>query len=312
VTVLLTFERTHLLRAAVESVLGQTRPPDHVIVIDNGTRAAEVLFDEVSDGRLEVLTTGDNLGPAGGYAFGFEHALIAGADKIWVVDDDDIPDQDCLAHLLEKSEGNDVVFPLQFKPDRLQGYPPSWNGPLIDADAIRIGGLPRADLFFWAEDTEFFSRLRDHGVAIRKAPAAMMLHVNPDTHARGEARDWRLYYEVRNTLWLRLRHRKVTRHQAWMALRAVGGKLVNIVLREPHKVASMSLWTRGVGDFALGRLGRRVDPANWPPPADRDAHARTRSVTAIETRYPRSRPAATADRSTVGSSRMRQSAVTET
>jgi GT2 family glycosyltransferase len=263
VAVILTYERDELLRKAVTAVLGQSRPPDELLVVDNGTQAAPVLAPEVEAGTLTVLPTGSNLGPAGGYAFAFEQALARGADKVWVVDDDLEPNSDCLARLLAHADGVDVVFPLQYKPSGEEGFPPSWNGPLIDAAAIREYGLPRADLFFWAEDSEFFGRLAGNGVPLRKARDAIVMHWNPERRIRGAARDWRLYYEVRNLLWLRVRHRTFSPRQWWRAFRAVTGKLVRIVLYEPSKGRSLRLWWWGVQDFALGRMGRRVDPADW-------------------------------------------------
>jgi GT2 family glycosyltransferase len=186
-----------------------------------------------------------------------------GAAKVWTIDDDDVPDPTCLERLLAASQGVDVVFPLQRKPQKVQGFPPSWNGPLIDAGAIRAVGVPRADLFFWAEDTEFFYRVRMAGIPIRQAPDATLFHANPEDRPRGSGRDWRLYYEVRNLLWFRIRVRKGTPRQLWRAARALFGKLGAILLLEPGKGASLRLWWLGVRDFALNRMGRRIDPQTW-------------------------------------------------
>ena len=258
--VILTYRRDELLRRAVEAVLAQDRPPDRVLVVDNADMAGAALAGIEG---VDIVTTGSNLGPAGGYAFAFERALADGAAKVWVVDDDVVPEAACLGRLLAASDGVDVVFPLQRKPGRDRGFPPSWNGPLIDAEAIRRAGPPRADLFFFAEDTEFFHRLARHGVPIRRQPDAVVMHLNPEDRVRGTRRDWRLYYEVRNGLWIRLRDRDRSLRQLWRALRMVAGKLVSIVLLEPGKAASLRLWWMGVQDFRRGRLGVVVDPAEW-------------------------------------------------
>ncbi|MEY2423212.1 MAG: hypothetical protein QOI95_3279 [Acidimicrobiaceae bacterium] len=255
-----TFRRTDLLRAAIASVLGQTRRPDAIVVVDNGDVATSVLA-RVSG--VEVVKADSNLGPAGGYALGFGLALERGADKIWVVDDDDEAEPECLERLLSASSGNDVVIPFQRKPDRDQGFPPSWNGPLFDAAAVRAAGLPRADLFFWAEDTEYFLRIARAGIPVRHAPDAMMLHQNPLARVKGAQRDWRLYYEIRNGLWLRLKVRDRTFKQYLRSFLLVTRTLLSIVLLERGKRASLRLWWMGVSDFARGHLGKRVDPATW-------------------------------------------------
>lgn len=260
VVVILTYRRQALLRGAVAAVQAQTRPPDRVLVIDNDELAAAAL-EGVAD--VEILRTGENLGPAGGYATGFRAALERGADKIWVVDDDTEADPSCLAALLAASEGVDVVVPFQRKPDGPQGFPPSWNGPLIDAAAVRAVGLPRSELFFWAEDTEYFLRLRRAAVPIRRTAEAGILHVNPEVRRRGSARDWRLYYEVRNGLWYRLRAQPLTVHRVVRAAQLALRPLLSILVLEPVKARSLRLWWMAIRDVARDDLGKRVDPQAW-------------------------------------------------
>lgn len=276
VSVILTYRRQELLRGTVAAVLAQTRRPDLVLVVDNDEQAGAAL-DGVEG--VEILITGENLGPAGGYAVGFRSALERGADKIWVVDDDTVPDPSCLATLLGASRGADVVIPFQRKPGRRQGFPPSWNGPLLDAAAVRAAGLPRAELFFWAEDTEFFLRLRRAGIPIRRSTEAGVLHLNPEDRRRGSARDWRLYYEVRNGLWYRLRAQPLTVHRVARAVQLAVRPLLSIVVLEPAKGPSLRLWWMAIRDVATNDLGKRVDPQTWS-----EGHAPERNRTARRTR----------------------------
>jgi GT2 family glycosyltransferase len=263
VAVIVTYRRDELLRACVEAVAGQSRPPDAILVVDNDHLAKTVVGERPG---LDVVETGDNLGPAGGYELGFALALERGADAVWTVDDDVRPDPACLERLLKARPQGDVLVPLQRKPDRVRGHPPSWNGVLFAADAIRSVGYPRGDLFFWAEDTEYFSRLRAAGHRVRPVPEAVVFHANPEDRPRGSARDWRLYYEVRNGLYVRLKLRPRTAKGTWRAWRGAVGKLGAIVVLEPYKRRSLGLWWRGVRDYRRGRLGKVVAPEDWPPP----------------------------------------------
>lgn len=262
VAVVVTYRRTELLRRCVDSVLGQTRPPELVLVVDNGGLAREVLG---ARSGVEIVETGENLGPAGGYEVGFREALEREPAWIWAVDDDVEPEDDCLQLLLAAGETGRarVLMPRQLKPGGERGFPPSWNGPLVAADVVRRIGLPRGDLFFWAEDTEYFHRAREAGFPRTGVPDAVVHHRNPEDRARGSARDWRLYYEVRNTLELRLRIRRLTTKGALRALGAVLRKLGAIVFLEPNKGRSLRLWWWGVRDFARHRMGRVVDPETW-------------------------------------------------
>jgi GT2 family glycosyltransferase len=255
VAVVVTYRRRELLRGCVDAIAAQTRAPDLVLVVDNGGIAREVLGDRAD---VRIVETGENLGPAGGYARGFADALADGADRIWAVDDDVEPAPECLARLL--AAGAEIAVPLQRKPGGVRGFPPSWNGPLFAADVVREVGLPRADLFFWAEDTEYVVRMRAAGHRRTHVAAAEVLHHNPGARDRRDPRDWQLYYEVRNTLELRLCGRRRTVRGVARAVGTVLGKLGAIVLFVPNKGASLRLWWRGVRDFAGGRMGRIVEP----------------------------------------------------
>jgi rhamnopyranosyl-N-acetylglucosaminyl-diphospho-decaprenol beta-1,3/1,4-galactofuranosyltransferase len=258
VAVVVTYRRDELLRRCIEAIAGQTRPPDLTLVVDNGGIAREVLSERPG---VEVLEPGENLGPAGGYSLGFTEALARDAAAIWTVDDDVVPEPACLERLVTAWSGGAVVaVPLQRKPGGVRGFPPSWNGPLFDAGAVREVGVPRADLFFWAEDTEYVARLRANGHRRTHVPEAVVLHLNPRARRRGQARDWQLYYEVRNTLEYRLRIRRRTVKGVARALGGVLGKLASIVVLEPGKRRALRWWWWGVRDFRSGRLGRVVEP----------------------------------------------------
>lgn len=273
--VVVTYRRTDLLVRCVDAVLGQSRPPELLLVIDNGGLAREVLGELATEPgatvEVEVVETGENLGPAGGYEAGFRMALERGADKIWTVDDDVVADRGCLQALLAASSGPDVCIALQRKRERdgagewERGHPPSWNGVLFDARVVRSVGLPRGDLFFWAEDTEFSTRIRRAGFPIRQVREASVLHLNPMARERGASRDWQLYYEIRNGLYVRRKLRPFTWKGWWRAWRGALGKLGAIVLLEPNKRRSLGLWWRGYRDYRKGRLGRVVDPETWRP-----------------------------------------------
>jgi hypothetical protein len=263
-----TYRRTDLLASCIEAICTQTREPDVILVIDNDHLARDVLAGRDADHRISLIETGENVGPAGGYEIGFREAMRLGAGKIWAVDDDVEPARDCLEQLLRA--GADVAVPLQRKPDGVRGFPPSWNGPLFDAEVVRAAGLPRKDLFFWAEDTEYVYRCRRAGYRRTHVGAAEVLHKNPGARGRRAPRDWQLYYEVRNTLEYRLRIRRRTLKGILRAVGGVAGKLLSIIFLEPQKRRSLRLWWKGVRDFRAGRLGRRVDPATWGPPAGTD------------------------------------------
>ncbi len=69
--VLVTHNRHDVLQETLDVVLAQTRPPDSVLVVDNGSSdgtAARLACDE----RVRCLPLKDNLGPSGGFATALE------------------------------------------------------------------------------------------------------------------------------------------------------------------------------------------------------------------------------------------------
>ena len=261
VAVVVTYKRPEVARC-VRLLRAQTRPPEDILVVDNGGEARAALAD---DPDVRIVDTGENLGPAGGYGVGFASALDMGADKIWALDDDSEPDRSCLERLLAHHPGTArILVPRQVKPLGWEGFPPSWHGPLIDAEVVRTIGLPRADLFFWAEDTEFYERAAAAGFVLQRVPDAEVFHPDTTDRSRGDARSWRLYYEVRNSLELRFRILRGRRtkpfYRGIRTIYRIVGKAAAIVLFEPRKVSSLRMWWWGIRDFRRRRFGRVLEP----------------------------------------------------
>ncbi len=97
---LLTFNRPEALRLALEALLSQSRPPEVVVVVDNGvSNDIRALVADFSGVLYD--TPGENLGSAGGVAFGLQRLHALGLDWLYSVDDDTPP----LTHdTLEKLE----------------------------------------------------------------------------------------------------------------------------------------------------------------------------------------------------------------
>src|ERR671917_1701911 len=91
IAVVVTRHRRDLLAKSLAVLGEQTRPPDHLVVVDNGP-------DDPAEGVVEdcpipstYLPSLRNLGGAGGFAPGILHALALGAAGGWPADDDGRP-----------------------------------------------------------------------------------------------------------------------------------------------------------------------------------------------------------------------------
>ena len=296
--VVVTFKRKHLLRECLRALQLQSRPVDLILVVDNASNDATVesLAREFPD--IEVLVLQQNVGAAGGSHAGMKHAFEAGFDWIWIMDDDGTPAPDCLELLLSAKTGDEaeVLVPVQ----RDSGGRPygvqMWNrfyvevtreiiagerpnrgkylfafvGPLIGRGVIEKIGLPRREFFIWFDDYEFGLRLQSElGARVQVVPSANFYHdLGGKTREvrllgrkslRNESPAWKTYYGSRNHLFTVLRTRKSAREVGWFLVRETW-LLIGDVMHEPDRWKRMRLRFRGLGDGALGRLGKRVKP----------------------------------------------------
>ena len=193
--VVVTFNRRGLLEQCLAALLAQTVPCARIILIDNASidDTADYLSG-LNDPRVAAYGLSKNTGGAGGFNVGMRLAFAQGADHVWIMDDDVIPDPTALAALLEgaqalKGRGVDPAFTasvvrtpegvISNVPDvdlreNGLGYP-DWPAHL-DLAALPISratfvsvlipravvaqfGLPLAPMFIWGDDTEYTLRI---------------------------------------------------------------------------------------------------------------------------------------------------------
>lgn len=142
-------ERERLLRQVLDAVrgIGVTK----VVVVDNG--AAWPIKSELTIAHhdfVDVVEMGENTGSAKGYATGIKRALDLGADYIWLLDDDNCPQNDTLPVLLRRYEDarrnnkSDIVAVMPLRPIGQEGVPLSGLQPRHSSYCgFHIADLPR-------------------------------------------------------------------------------------------------------------------------------------------------------------------------
>lgn len=224
--VIVTYNRKELLRECLQAVLSQTRPPDHVLVVDNastdGTR--EMLREEFRE--VEVLALPENQGGAGGFHEGMKRAYEEGYEWIWVMDDDTVPTITALEELLKAQKCLEdkglvchaVGSRVLWKDGRLHPMNIPWVNPFLNVTAcatkgviltsfvsvlvsrwaISQKGLPRKELFVWNDDWEFFLRIGKAYFASK----SVVMHKTKAFYTPADSTNGRYYYQARNRLWL--------------------------------------------------------------------------------------------------------------
>jgi GT2 family glycosyltransferase len=255
----LTHNAPEALDRCLSAIDAQTRPPDRVLVVDNASVPPAVVGNRVLD--VELLRDERNSGPAGGHAVGLERFLESGGDVAWVMDDDCVPEPDCLAALLVRLDaepGGGLVFPFWIDAETGRGlFRPAWCGFVIDRATVERIGLPRADFVWWAEDTEYLQWRPHHtGIRVEEDREARVLHQRVRWVTTKPA--WKYYYEVRNTIYFRLYLQRKPYTRFKRMFRTLVKLLGHILTREEHKLAKLTAYFRGVFDGLTGRLGLRM------------------------------------------------------
>lgn len=195
IAVILTFNRKDLLECSLAAVMAQTRACDQVLVVDNASQdGTSEMLAERDDPGVTAYRLSCNRGAAGGFNAGFRLAYQHGADLVWMMDDDVIPNPDALERLLDAgsllrsldirhsflistafSESGAVTNTptLSLKLNRI-GYR-EWPGLLayglvpvdratfvsilVPREVLLEYGLPLSEMFIWGEDAEFTLRI---------------------------------------------------------------------------------------------------------------------------------------------------------
>jgi len=252
--VIVTFNDPVALDSCLKSILRQTRLPETLIIVDNGSSPPAVLPSGLGP-QVELVRVRHNSGPAGGFADGLDRFLRTRAELAWVMDDDCRPRPAALAQMLGESDLGDVVLLPTLVSAGLAVKLPAWCGVLIPRSVVAAVGTPRRDFVWWMEDTEYIQwRIPQAGFCVRYCGAI----VDSDHPRRlGEKPGWKYYYEARNATYYRLwlnggnRRKRMSR----LLIRVPLG----IVLRgEVHAMKKVGYHFRGVFDGVFGRLGMRV------------------------------------------------------
>ncbi len=115
-------DRGHFLELMLRAALAQG--VEKIIVVNNGSQwDVAAMIATIDNVRIDLISLEHNLGSAGGYAMGIACARAQGANLIWLLDDDNLPQENCLTELLGAygtaltEVSRDSLAVLAFRPD---------------------------------------------------------------------------------------------------------------------------------------------------------------------------------------------------
>ena len=225
--VIVTYNRLELLKSCLQSVQGQSRKPEEIIVINNGS--TDNTKEWLSAQNVTTYTK-ENNGGAGGFSYGIKTAYNNGTDWIWLMDDDVFPANDALQQLVNALEDlgdqqekvgflaskvlwtdNSVhemnktyVLEDQKKLEKLtlsdnKNLPfvqfATFVSMLLSAKAVEKVGLPIKEYFIWCDDIEYSKRIVANGLAGLLVGSSVVIHKSPTNNPSN------VFYDPKSSIW---------------------------------------------------------------------------------------------------------------
>ena len=222
IAVVVTYNRQKLLSECITALRNQTRKPDAILVVNNGsTDDTEAWLQSQPD---LITITQKNLGSSGGFNTGISWAYKNSYTWIWCMDDDGYPKEDALENILApaldmlclrncavlnkedkktfvwKTKDYKTIDAVDCKIINGIGHP--FNGTMLNRNIVERVGLPKPALFLWGDETEYYLRIvKKNNIpvctiagSIHYHPAAGFTYKN-DWHYLST---WKMYFYIRN------------------------------------------------------------------------------------------------------------------
>lgn len=179
-----------------------------------------------------IIINQRNTGSSGGQHTAFKYAIDKHYNVLWAMDDDVLPELDCLEKLLEDYSDDKIILPLRYGVDgkvffnetkiynftnpfsslwekiidesdlsqkliKVDG--PTFEGPLVPVNIIKKIGLPDKTFFIFGDDGEFFLRAKKNNYLSylsTKARLNRQLEAPKSEISFG----WKEYYAFRNII----------------------------------------------------------------------------------------------------------------
>ena len=239
-TIIVTFNRKELLIKCINAVLGQSYLPKTVYIIDNAsTDGTEEFLKEkglhhglVNGVTIRYERLPKNSGGAGGFHAGMKLAHENGCDAVWMMDDDGLPDKDCLKNLLPHLNHHDYLSPMviDIQDEKMMAFEGCtvseflkrkeggmvkdcanpFNGILYSKRLMDEIGYPKKEMFIWGDEINYDKRARKAGFqpvmvvnAIHRHPLNRQMTVNylGQRTMTTSDKDWKLFCYIRNKIY---------------------------------------------------------------------------------------------------------------
>lgn len=262
------------------------------VLVDNGSEDDSVRAVKEKFPEVEVVETGKNLGFAGGNNVGIEYAMKAGADYVFLINNDTTVHPDYLKELVAVAESDPKIGAAGSKiyyhsePERIwfAGGTVNWlcnkgehiglnevdKGQydeikevgyltgcalLVKREVIEKIGVLEDDYFLYYEDTDFSLRVHNAGYKTVYVPKSKIYHKVSRSTKPGSASY--VYYHVRNGLVNARRNGNIlVKIAIYVYAALLFLKQIIKIIFFPKKREWAYAVLRGEKDFLKGRMGK--------------------------------------------------------
>lgn len=293
--IVVTYNRKISLKKCIEQLNSQTYKIKQILIINNNSTdgTSELLNDlKNTDNKIEIIELNENIGGSGGFCLGIKQAIDNGADWVWIMDDDAIPESQALEKLIRHASddfniygsiaidnGQKVAWRLEKisinnkkdeikdiinSPETLEVAFLPFLGMLISRRLVQSIGLPDAEFFLAADDVDFCLRTRAAGgkiIAVTKShvhhPAAEVYPLQLPWRKLWLLRlpPWKRYYDTRNRILVAYNHFGLALY--YQTLPSLFLRLIGSLVHEDHRLDQTKAFFAGVVDGLRGKKGRR-------------------------------------------------------
>ncbi len=294
--VVVTYNRKEILTKCIDAILGQSVQVEKLILVDNNsTDGTEDFLKQkgyLDKPVIQYIKLPDNVGGAGGFYEGMKAAREGQPDWVWIMDDDVIPERNCLEELIKAKD--DIQGKVSFLASAVRGLnDEAMNVPkifknqftaytdwykylddsivqvvkatfvslLINIEAINQCGLPWAKFFIWGDDSEYTQRvIRDYGPAYMVGKSkAIHERAGSDelsiVKEQNKARIPLYFYYYRNNF-IGFWEYEDTLYK-FLCLGKWGWDLLRVIAKGKYKMQKIGVMFRAFFSFVFGTYGRK-------------------------------------------------------
>lgn len=267
-----TFNRLEQLKLSVHSLRNQTRRPDEIIIVNNGSTDGTAEWLSMQDDLLVV--TQPNSGGAGGFFTAMRIGYKRGHDWIFCLDDDAVPLKDALEKLINSpyfsTSSTGILCCRVVDPERrtymtpmpIDPFPRSYDecmkwydnigesmcvrvgnanyvGFMVSREAIGRCGLPIREFVIQEDDREYSERIA-RKMACYCVLNSVIVHYQDKVSANSRVKQ---LYLTRNRFARVMISDIATSKKAYFIFKYTGWLVVNVLFRKyPVKCIFWALW----------------------------------------------------------------------